>query len=279
VRSERTWPGLDDKRITAWNALMVAALADAGAALERDDYLDAARACADFIDRDMRDEDGRLLRTYKDGRASLNAYLEDHAFLVEALLVLYEATFETRRFVRARELADSMIERYHDGEAGGFFTTSRDHEALVVRPKDFDDHPIPSGNSSAAYGLLRLRAFTAEPEYEERALEVLRALNQAAGQHAQAFGHLLQAMRFYFSPKREVGLVGEPLDSLAHAVRRRFHPTIVLAGMGPDDSEAEAAVPLLAGRTPVDGKPAAYVCENFACNLPVTEPQELEREL
>jgi uncharacterized protein len=279
IRSQRVWPGLDDKRITAWNALMIAALADAGAALERPDYVAAARACADFIDRDMRAPDGRLLRTYKDGRASLNAYLEDHAFLVEALLVLYEGTFETPRFLRARELADSIIERYHDDEGDGFFTTARDHEALVVRPKDFEDHPIPSGNSSASYGLLRLHAFTAEREYEERALEVFRLLHQAAGRHAQAFGHLLQAMHFYFSRKREVAIVGELLDAFTPVVRRRFHPTIVLAGMASGDAQAEAAIPLLQGRRPVDGKPAAYVCENFVCNLPVTEPEDLERQL
>ncbi len=279
VRSERVWPGLDDKRITAWNALMIAALADAGAALGRTDYVEAARACADFIDSDMRDEQGRLLRTYKDGRASLNAYLEDHAFLVEALLVLYEATFETRRFVRARELADSMIERYHDRDGGGFFTTSGDHADLIVRPKNFEDHPIPSGNSSAALGLLRLNAFTADRRYEEHAVEVFRLLHQAAGRHAQAFGHLLQAMHFHFAPKREVALVGESLDALAEVVRRRYRPTIVLAGMLPEEAEAEATIPLLAGRTPVDGKPAAYVCENFTCSLPVTEPEELERQL
>jgi uncharacterized protein len=279
VRSERTWPGLDDKRITAWNALMIAALADAGAALGRDDYISAAQACADFIDREMRDEQGRLLRTYKDGRASLNAYLEDHAFLVEALLVLYEATFETRRFVRARELADTMIARFRDEGGAGFFTTSNDHEALIVRPKDFEDHPIPSGNSSAAYGLLRLTAFTAERSYEGPALEVLRLLHQAAGRHPQAFGHLLQALCFHLSPKREVAIVGDSLDRLAEEVRRRYRPTIVLAGGISDDPEAEAAVPLLEGRTPVEGKPAAYVCENFACKVPVTEPEALERQL
>ena len=279
ARAQRVWPGLDDKRITSWNALMIAALADAGAVLERADYVEAARACADFIDRDMRDQDGRLLRTYKDGRASLNAYLEDHAFLMEALLVLYEATFETKRFTRARELGDAIIDRYRDDEGGGFFATSRDHEALVVRPKDFEDHPIPSGNSAAAYGLLRLNAFTAERDYEERALEVFRLLGEAAGRHAQAFGHLLQAMHFHFSPTREVALVGEDLDALAQVVRRRLHPTIVLAGMRPEDSEAETAIPLLRGRTPEDGKPTAYVCENFTCNLPVTEPVALERQL
>ncbi len=279
VRAERVWPGLDDKRLAAWNALMIAALADAGAALGRDDYVDAARTCAEFIDRDMRDSDGRLLRTYKDGRASLNAYLEDHAFLVEALLILYEATFETRWFVRARALADAIVERFHDPDGGGFFSTSRDHEALVVRPKDFEDHPIPSGNSSAAHGLLRLEALTAERVYEERALEVFRLLYEAAPRHAQAFGHLLGAMHFYFAPKREVALAGDPLDALADVLRRRYRPAIVLAGAAPGDREAEEAIPLLAGRTPVDGKPAAYVCENFTCNLPVTDPEELDRQL
>ncbi len=279
VRSERVWPGLDDKRITAWNALMIAALADAGGALGRADYVAAARACADFIDREMRDPAGRLLRTYKDGRASLNAYLEDHAFLVEGLLVLYSATFETQRFVRVRELAGATIERYHDDESGGFFTTSRDHEALVVRPKDFEDHPIPSGNSSAAYGLLRLNALTGEPAYEERALEVLRLLHRAAARHPTGFGHLLQALQFHFAPRREVAVVGNPPDALAEVVRGRYHPTIVLAGMAPRDADAEAAIPLLRGRTPVDGRPAAYVCENFACNLPVTDARELERQL
>jgi uncharacterized protein YyaL (SSP411 family) len=279
VRSRRVWPGLDDKRLTAWNALMIAALADAGAVLGRDDYLGAARACAEFCEREMRDRDGRLLRTYKDGRASLRAYLEDHAFLLEALLVLYEATFETRWFVRARELAGFMTERFGDPDGGGFFTTSDDHEALVVRLKDFEDHPIPSGNSSAAYGLLRLAALTGERDYEKRAVEVMRLVHRAAARHPQAFGHLLQAMHFHFSPRREVALVGDPIERLAEVVRRRYRPTLVLAGMAPDDREAQAAVPLLAGRAPVDGMPAAYVCENFACRLPVTEPEALEREL
>jgi uncharacterized protein YyaL (SSP411 family) len=280
ARSERVWPALDDKRLTSWNALMIAALADAGAALGRTDYLDAARACAEFIERDMRDGDGRLLRTYKDGRASLNAYLEDHAFLIEALLVLYEATFETRWFKRARELADIMIDRYADtGDAGGFYTTSDDHESLVVRLKDFEDHPIPSGNSSAAFALLRLSAFTGEREYERHALQVFRIVHQAAWHHPQAFGHLLQAMHFHFSPRREVALVGDSLDPLAAVVRTAFRPSLVLAGMAPGDEEAAGAVPLLQGRTAVNGRAAAYVCERFTCRLPVTEPEELEREL
>jgi uncharacterized protein YyaL (SSP411 family) len=279
VRARRVWPGLDDKRLTAWNALMLAALADAGAVLERADYLDAARQCADFLLEEMRGEDGRLLRTYKDGRASLDAYLEDHAFLSEALLVLYEGTLETRWFAEARRLADDVVLRFRDPEAGGFFDTASDHESLVVRPRSFEDHPIPSGSSSAAYALLRIFAVTGDRAYERPALEVFRLLHQAAARHPQAFGHLLQAMHFHFSTPREIALVGEQLDELAGVVHRRFHPTVVLAGMRPGDEEAVDAIPLLRGREPVNGTPAAYVCERFTCRMPVADPAELERLL
>src|SRR5215208_7021631 len=206
-RDRRVRPGLDDKRICSWNALMVTALADAGAALGRDDYLDAASACARFVSESMRDADGRLLRTWKNGEARLNAYLEDHGFLLEALLRLYEATLEVRWFDAARETADSMIERFADDERGGFFTTSNDHEELIARRKDVGDHPIPSGNSSAAYGLLRLAALTGERDYEERAVGTMRLFAPAASQHPDAFGHLLQAIDFQLSPVREVALV------------------------------------------------------------------------
>jgi uncharacterized protein YyaL (SSP411 family) len=278
ARAERVWPGLDDKRLTAWNALMISALADAGAVLERRDYLDAAAACADFLLTSLRDADGRLLRTYKDGRASLNAYLEDHAFLVEALLDLYQATFDTRWFREARSLADSMIERYADPQ-GGFFTTSSDHEQLVTRPKDLQDHPIPSGNSSATCALLRLSAFTGEREYERLALEVFRLLHEAAARHPQAFAHLLRALHFHFTPSREVALVGDTVEPLARVVRSAFRPSVIVAGMRPGDEEAQAQIPLLRERSAVDGRAAAYVCENFACKLPVTEPEELEKAL
>ena len=269
VRAQRVWPGLDDKRLASWNALMVAALAEAGAALERPDYLDAARGCADFILRELR-EDGRLLRTWKDGQAKLNAYLEDHAFLLEALLTLYEATFEPRWFGEARALADTMIERFADENRGGFFETSSDHEQLVARRKDLEDHPIPAGNSSAAYGLLRLAALTGEHEYEKRAVAVFRLLHRVTARHPQAFAHLLQALDFHFASVKEVALVGPGREPLERAVRARFRPHVVLAGGDPD------GVPLLEGREPVDGRAAAYVCEHFACRRPVTEPEELE---
>jgi hypothetical protein len=282
VRKERVWPGLDDKRLTAWNALMIAALADAGAVLERSDYLDAARAAADFVLRDLRAADprspesagqgagGRLLRTWKDGEGKLNAYLEDHAFLLEALLSVYEATFEPRWFAEARELADTMIERFADEENGGFFETSADHEQLVARRKDLEDHPIPAGNSSAAYGLLRLAALTGEHGYTDRADSVLRLLHEIATTHPQAFGHLLQALDFRLAQVKEVALVGDELRPLERVVRESFRPHLVLAGGEPD------GVPLLEGRDPVEGRPTAYVCEQFLCRAPVTEPSELE---
>ncbi|HWP33626.1 MAG TPA: thioredoxin domain-containing protein, partial [Solirubrobacterales bacterium] len=215
TRAQRVWPGLDDKRLTAWNALMIAALAEAGAVLERAEYSEAARACADFILRELRDEDGSLLRTYKDGRAHLNAYLEDHAFLLEALLTLYEATFEPRWFEQALSLAETTIARFGDPERGGFFSTSGDHEALVARRKEIGDHPIPSGNSSAAMGLLRLAALTGERRFEEHAESVFRLFARPAAQHPEAFAHLLRAIDFHLSPTVEVALVGDDPTELS----------------------------------------------------------------
>jgi len=270
ARAKRVWPGLDDKRLTAWNALMIAALAEAGAVLDEKRYLDAAGDCASFLLDTMRDEDGRLLRTFKDGRAHLNAYLEDHGYLVEALLTLYECSFEPRWFAAAREIADQMIERFADSERGGFFETSSDHEQLVARRKDLEDNPIPAGNSSAAYGLLRLGALTGEHAYEDRAEGVLRLLHELAPRHPQAFAHLLQALDFRLARTQEVALAGGETAELERVVRAKFRPHIVLAGGQPD------GVPLMEGRTPVDGHAAAYVCEQFACRRPVTEPAELE---
>jgi uncharacterized protein YyaL (SSP411 family) len=269
ARERRVRPGLDDKRLTAWNALAVAALADAGAALDRPDYVAAAAGCAEFVLRDLRDAEGRLLRTYKDGRARLNAYLEDHAFLLEALLVLYEATFDSRWFTEARAVADAILEHFADPDNGGFFSTSDDHEALLTRRKDLEDTPIPSGASSAAFGLLRLAALTGEHAYEKAAVGQLRLVHELAPSHPLAFGHLLAAIDFYTSPTREVALVGPGRSALERVVRGAFRPHIVLAGGERD------GVPLLDGRSPVDGRATAYVCEHFACRAPVTEPAEL----
>ncbi len=264
ARAARPWPGLDDKRLAAWNALMIGALAEAGAALGREDYLAAARSGAEFVLTEMRDERGRLLRTYKDGEARLNAYLEDHAFLLEALLTLYESTFEQRWYEEARALADTTIDRFGDEERGGFFSTSDDHEQLIARRKEVGDHPVPSGNSSAALGLLRLEALSGERSYGEWAEGVLRLVATAAPRQPDALAHILRALDFRLAPTKEVALIGDEEGELAAVARARFRPHQVLAG-GPEGSDTP---PLLRDRPAVDGRPTAYVCEQFTCQAP-----------
>ncbi|HEY7949295.1 MAG TPA: thioredoxin domain-containing protein [Solirubrobacterales bacterium] len=271
-RSKRVWPGLDDKRLTAWNALMLGALAEAGAVLERADYVEAAGSCAEFVLERLRDADGNLLRTYKDDRAHLNAYLEDHAFLLEALLALYEATFEPGWFGEAEALAETMLDSFHDAERGGFFSTSDDHEALIARRKEIGDHPIPSGNSSAAMGLLRLAALSGKHKYEHHAEEVFRLFAGPASQHPESFAHLLRAIDFHLSPTVEVALIGEDLTAFARVVRSQHHPHLVLAG-GPEGSKIPE---LLRHRGALDGRPTAYVCERFSCRQPVTDAAALD---
>ena len=269
AREKRVRPGLDDKRIAGWNALMISALADAGGALEREDYVRAAVATAEFVLRDLRDADGRLLRSYNRGRAKTPAFLEDHAFLLEAMLDLYAATFDARWFAEAERLAGEIVERFGDAERGGFFSTPADGEPLLARRKDLEDAPIPAGGSSAAFGLLRLARLTGERRWEDAALGQLRLLHSVAPEHPSAFGHLLRAIDFHLAPVREVAIVGPDAASLERVARGAFRPHVVLAGGEPD------GVPLLDGRTPVEGRAAAYVCEHFACRRPVTEPDEL----
>ena len=213
ARERRVRPGLDDKRLTSWNALMISALAEAGAALEGLgglQYTEAAVACADFILRELRDSDGRLLRTYNNGEAKLDGYLEDHAFLLEALLVLFEATCEERWYLEAVALADETIARFADPENGGFYSTAADAEALIARRKDLEDSPIPAGGSSAAMGLLRLAELTGEDEYERQGLGVLALLRDIAPRHPTAFGHLLQALHWHLSPARPIACAIPP---------------------------------------------------------------------
>ena len=273
ARAARVRPGLDDKRLTSWNALMISALAEVGAVLGRPEYVQAAVECASFVLTDLRDDQGRLLRTWKDGHGRLGAYLEDHGFLLEALIAVYEATFDPRWYHEAVALADTIIERFSDPERGGFFTTADDHERLIARRKDLDDSPIPSGNSAAAFGLLRLALLSGEGKYERHALGVLRLLFAPAVRHPHAFGHLLTAADFYLAPVREVAIVGPQPEPLLEVVRSEYRPHVVLAG------GAEDGVPLLAGRVPVDGRAAAYVSEHFVCKAPVTTPEELAAAL
>jgi hypothetical protein len=220
ARERRERPGLDDKRLTSWNALMICALADAGAALQEPRYLDAAIACAEFVLGELRDhgsalagERGRLLRSYNHGEAKIDAYLEDHAFLLEALIALFEVTCEEHWFAEATVLADAMIDRFADPERGGFFSTASDSEALIARRKDLEDSPIPAGASSAAVGLLRLAQLTGEADYERHAISVLRLLGEIAPRHPAAFGHLLQALHWHFAPARPIACPIPPVPA------------------------------------------------------------------
>jgi uncharacterized protein YyaL (SSP411 family) len=224
AREQRVRPALDDKRLMSWNALTITALANTGAALadtgaapagtgatDGSRFIDAAIACAEFLQRDMRShgrapagQRGRLLRSYNHGQAKIDAYLEDHAFLLEALIALFEATCDERWFREATALADELIARFADPEQGGFFSTADDGEALIVRRKDLEDSPIPSGSSSAAVGLLRLAQLTGNDDYERHALGALALVAEIAPRHPSAFGHMLQALHWHLAPARPI---------------------------------------------------------------------------
>jgi uncharacterized protein YyaL (SSP411 family) len=235
ARSGRVRPGLDDKRLTAWNALMICALAETGAnlrdapvdgvpAAEAEALLQAAQGCAEFVLRELRDEGGRLLRSYSHGSGRIGAYLEDHAFLLEAMIVLFEATCQERWFEQAIALAEETIARFAYPERGGFFSTASDQEPLIARRKDLEDTPIPSGASSAALGLLRLAQLTGEREYERHAVSVLRLLHEIAPRHPAAFGHLLQAMHWYLSPARPIACPVPAARSTARTAAAESRP-------------------------------------------------------
>ncbi len=279
ARRGRTRPALDDKAILSWNALMISALAESGAALGRPDLIEAATRCAEFVWEEMRDRQGGLLRIWRKGEARIPAFLEDHAFLLEALLDLYEATFEPVWFERARGLAEEMIDGFADPVRGGFFTTREaPGDGLIARRKDVGDHPIPSGSASAALGLLRLWALTGEQRLRERAESVLRMLAPAAARRPDAFGHLVKALDFALGNQTELALIGpgsqpfpDSIQSLLGPVRARYLPNTVLAA-GEQGSETP---PLLAGRQAVGDLPTAYLCTGFACREPVTSAGDL----
>src|SRR6059036_398728 len=282
ARERRVKPGRDDKVLAAWNGLMARAFAEAGRALVRTDYLAAARRNAEFVLGSMR-ADGRLLRTWKAGQAKLKGYLEDHAMVAAALLELYAATFDRLWLDEARGLADEILRLFWDESVGGFFDTGSDHERLIVRPRNLYDNAVPCGSSVAVEVLLRLAALTGDERYERHALSALRPMADLMGRHPTAFGRFLCALDFHLGPRVEVALVAptklEETEPLAEEVFGRFMPNLVAAGMVSGRREASAGVPLLEGRAAVDGKATAYVCRNYACELPVTERAALAGQL
>jgi uncharacterized protein YyaL (SSP411 family) len=269
LREQRPKPARDDKAIAAWNGLALAALAEAGRRLERDDYLVAARALGAFLLGPLSTEDGRLHRTFRAGQAKGTGYLEDYADVAHGLLELHVATGELRWLEEANRLGRLAVALFEDEERGGFYLSPADGEELVARKKDLEDQPTPSGNSMLASVLLRLSRIYGDEELEGRAVGVFRLVHGAMARVPLAFGHALSALDLHFSTPREIAIVG-PVDSpVARAALEPFQPNTVFA-VGPSDE-----VPLLAGKGLVDGNPAVYVCERFACQAPVTAPEHV----
>jgi uncharacterized protein len=282
VRERRIKPHRDEKVLTAWNGLMLASFAEAAAILERDDYLDTARKNAEFLLDNLR-RDRLLLRTYKDGQAKLNAYLEDYAFLIDGLLALYETTGELRWLQEAAALVDVINEEFWDTNEGGYFYTGRSHEELIVRSKDFLDNATPSGNSVAAEVLLRLAILTSNEEYSRKAVTIFRLLRDPLTRYPSAFGRLFAALDFYLSTPKEIAIIGPRDDAqtlaLTREVWRRYVPNKVLAQAVETDTSAAELVPLLRGRPMVNGAATAYVCEHYTCQKPATTAAELAAQL
>ena len=289
AREQRVHPGRDDKVLTSWNGLMLAAFAEAARALtpqpplptlgegrKADDYRRVAERNADFLLRELRGEDGRLYRTWKDGEAKINGYLEDYAHLVVGLLELYQTTFEPRWYLAARELAEVMIEHFSAPD-GGFFDTSDDHEELITRPRELQDNAVPSGNAMAALGLLCLAGLAVEPRYAELARRSLVQMQPMLGRYPLGFGQWLIALDYALSHPREIAIVGDPeaadTRALLDVCAAGYRPHQILALSAPD-SEA-STVPLLQNRNQIEGRATAYVCVDFACRPPVTDPADL----
>jgi uncharacterized protein len=282
VREGRVRPARDEKILSAWNGLMLRSFALAARVTGREDYREAAERNAAFLLEELK-EGGRLRRSYKDGRARFNGYLEDYAMVADGLVALYEATFETRWLVEADSLCDAISELFWDAEKGVFYDTPADHEELVTRPRDVYDNAAPSGTSVATDVLLKLALLLDRDDYRRRAESILEELSGGIEQLPGAFGRLLAALDFSVSEPREVAIVGDPeapdTRALIDAVYARYLPNKVVAGRAPDDEEATGLVPLLANRPAPDGRARAYVCVRYACQSPTTDPTELFEQL
>ncbi len=274
IRNRRVRPGLDDKVVTAWNGLALRALAEAGAVLGESRYLEAGRANARFVLQQLRRPDGRLLRSFRAGRANIPGFLDDYAAYTLGLFGLYQATGEEEWWAAGLELVTEMQDLFWDETQ--FFSTAHDADSLITRPQDLMDNPSPSGNSLAAEALLVAALFTGDPQLFDRAEAALRAGAQLADQYPSAVGHLLAVAHSWQAPPREVAIVGHNADSLTEAFWSRYRPGAVLAISAGD---AESAIPLLEGRLPHHGDALAYVCQRFACQAPTTDPKVLKAQL
>ncbi|HEY8504715.1 MAG TPA: thioredoxin domain-containing protein, partial [Gemmataceae bacterium] len=285
VRSKRVWPGRDEKILTAWNGLMIAALAQVGAALDEPRYVDAARRAADFVLSNMRAADGKLFRTCAvGGPAKLSGYLEDYAFLADGLVTLYEADFDPRWPEAAAGLAGVILAEFADPAGPGFFYTGTAHEALITRAKDQHDGSTPSGNAMAVTALLRLGELTGRREFTAKAGETLRGFAGLMRQSPAAAGQMLTALDFHLGPVKEFAVVGPRDDGetrrVLRAVRGRYLPNKVVAYHDPAAGDPPALLrPLLEGRGMVEGRVTTYVCENYTCQAPLVGAEAVEQAL
>jgi hypothetical protein len=274
ARSRRVRPGLDDKVLTSWNGLMITAFCQAAQAFDEPRYRDAAVRAARFLLEKHRKPDGTLLRTSRHGEAKIDGYLEDYAALAAAMLDLYETTFDPAWFEEARRLAARAIDLFRDGKAGGFFSTEGGKD-LIARMREEYEGAVPTGNALMAMTLLRLHAMTGEAAYRERAEKTVQSFKGELERYPAAFPYLLCAFDWLQGGAKEVVLAGPDTAELLRAVRRAYVPNKVVAFA----DGKKPAFPLLEGKGPVNGKSAAYVCENMACKLPVTDPKDLEELL
>ncbi|MEA2027211.1 MAG: hypothetical protein U9O18_11015, partial [Chloroflexota bacterium] len=279
TRDKRAQPARDDKVLTSWNGLAIGAFADAGVALGEPPFIEIAIEAADFILDNLRTDSGRLLRSWKDGRAQHAGTLEDHAHLADGLLALYEATFEERFFVAARDLADLVLEHF-GADDGGFHDTADDAEAIIARPRNLQDNAIPSGGAMTASVLLRLAALTGEGRYRSAAERAAAPIVALAAKHPTGLAQWLLAYQFANAPFHEIAIVGDPeaddTGALLTTARQHYRPGQVLAVAS---DPAASAVPLLHDRSAIDGRATAYLCRDFACQRPTTDPAELARQL
>ncbi len=281
ARLQRIPPGLDDKVITSWNGMMIGAMAEAGRVLGDQRYLDAATRTADFLLTTLVQPDNRLLRTYRQGKAHLNACLEDYAYLAEALIDLYEAGSSERYLHEAVGLAERIIQDFSDQEQGGFFTTAIDHESLILRSREGPDGAIPSGNAVAASALARLSFHFNREDFREGSTKAIRAYGHHIAQIPRGYAKSLIVVDLLLNGPIEFAMVGQPgesnYDQLRSEVDRHFVPNRIIAHQ--NDEDAETTHPLLKGKTLVDGKAALYLCRNFACEAPITDPQAIASAL
>ena len=280
ARAKRVPPSLDDKILAEWNGMLITSLARAGRILDEPRYLDAASRAADFI-LDRMVVDGRLFRCYRGAKAYNPGFSTDYTNVIEALITLYETTFDRKWLTAAEQLNRVLIEHFHDDAKGGFFYTADDAEKLLVRSKNTRDGVVPSGNSTAALNLLRLAILLDRRDLRNLAEETMRSQSRLA--QRGSLERMQWAILFYHGRPREIAIVGDPDEpatkKLIDEVYRHYLPNKVVALLRPSDSSGDDGLPLLKGKKLIDGKPAAYVCENFRCRLPVTSPQKLAREL